>query len=135
MRALFLPAAGNRNGTSLNNAGFNGNYWSSSLNTDNPNNAYNLNFNSGNVNMNNNNRNYGQSVRPVCLSQHSPMSGPLHLTREQLLSDLHDAYRDARRHKRSKPYQQRKPQLHPSVPHHEDGHPRLLHAHRQGKAP
>ncbi|MBQ7181593.1 MAG: RNA-directed DNA polymerase, partial [Bacteroidaceae bacterium] len=29
------------------------------------------------------------------------------LTREQLLADLHQAYYDARRHKRSKPYQQR----------------------------
>ena len=62
---LFLPAAGYRNGTSLNNAGTNGNYWSSSLNTENPNNAWNLNFNSGNCNMNNNNRNNGLSVRPV----------------------------------------------------------------------
>ena len=39
----------------------NGNYWSSSLNTDNPNNAWNFNFNSDNYGMNNNNRNYGQS--------------------------------------------------------------------------
>jgi len=29
------------------------------------------------------------------------------LTREQLLLDLHQAYYDARRHKRNKPYQQR----------------------------
>ncbi|MGN0187351.1 MAG: hypothetical protein ACI392_06370 [Paludibacteraceae bacterium] len=49
----------------MNNAGNNGNYWSSSLNTDNPNNAWNVNFNSDNVNRNNNNRYYGQSVRPV----------------------------------------------------------------------
>ena len=28
------------------------------------------------------------------------------LTREQLLADLHQAYYDARRHKREKPYQQ-----------------------------
>ena len=60
-----LPAAGYRNGTSLNNAGSNGNYWSSSLNTSNPNNAYNLNFNSGNHNTNNNNRYNGFTVRPV----------------------------------------------------------------------
>ena len=50
----------------LNNAGSNGNYWSSSLNTDNPNNAYNVNFNSDNVDWNNNNRYYGLTVRPVC---------------------------------------------------------------------
>ena len=61
-----LPAAGYMNEGTLNNAGSNGNYWSSSLNTDNPNNAYNVNFNSDNVDWNNNNRNNGQSVRPVC---------------------------------------------------------------------
>ena len=60
-----LPAAGNRNSSSLNNAGSNGNYWSSTPNSSNTNNAYNLNFNSGNVNRNNNNRYNGQSVRPV----------------------------------------------------------------------
>ena len=61
---VFLPAAGNRNGTSVNNVGSNGNYWSSSPNS--TDNAYNLNFNSGNVNpANNNNRNNGFSVRLV----------------------------------------------------------------------
>ena len=63
--SIFLPAAGLRNDADLNNAGSNGNYWSSSLNTDNPNNAYNVNFNSDNVNRNNNNRYNGQSVRAV----------------------------------------------------------------------
>ena len=62
---LFLPAAGNRNGSDLNNAGSNGNYWSSTQNPSNTNNAYNLNFNSDGTNTNNNNRNNGQSVRPV----------------------------------------------------------------------
>lgn len=62
---VFLPAAGNRWNGELNNAGSNGNYWSSTLNESNPNNAYNFNFNSGNTNWNNNNRNNGQSVRPV----------------------------------------------------------------------
>lgn len=63
----FLPAAGYRNGTSVNNAGSNGYYWSSSLSTNNTNNARELNFNSGNHNTNNNNnRKNGQSVRPVC---------------------------------------------------------------------
>ncbi len=61
---IFLPAAGYRNDTNLNNQGSNGNYWSSSLNSDN---AWNLNFNDGNVNADNNNNRYnGQSVRPVC---------------------------------------------------------------------
>jgi len=68
----FLPAAGHRWNGDLNNAGSYGNYWSSSLNETNPNNARNLNFNSGNVNTNNNNRNNGFPVRPVqstCLSK------------------------------------------------------------------
>ena len=61
---VFLPAAGNRNGSSLNNVGSNGNYWSSTCN--NSNNAYNMNFNSSNVNpQNNNNRYNGNSVRLV----------------------------------------------------------------------
>ena len=64
MRAGHLPAAGNRNGASVNNVGSNGNYWSSTYN--NSNNAYNLNFNSGNVNPSNNNNRYnGNSVRLV----------------------------------------------------------------------
>jgi hypothetical protein len=63
--AVFLPAAGNVWNGELNNAGDWGNYWSSTLNESNPNNAYNLNFNSGNANWNNNNRNNGLSVRPV----------------------------------------------------------------------
>ena len=62
--ALFFPAAGNYNGTTLNNEGSNGNYWSSSFNS--ATNAYNLNFNSSGVHpQNNNNRRYGFSVRPV----------------------------------------------------------------------
>lgn len=63
-RGFFFPAAGNWNGTSLNNRGTNGNYWSSTFN--NASNAYNLNFNSGNVNpQNNNNRWNGLTVRAV----------------------------------------------------------------------
>ena len=63
--SIFLPAAGyfNYNNKTVNNAGSNGNYWSSAPNGSN--NAYNLNFNSGNHNMNNNNRNYGFCVRAV----------------------------------------------------------------------
>ena len=61
---LFFPASGNRNGTSLNNHGSNGNYWSSSLNSSA--NGYNLNFNSSGVNpANNNNRFNGFSIRSV----------------------------------------------------------------------
>ena len=62
---MFLYS-GNVNGSSVNNRGSNGNYWSKSAN--NSNNAYNLNFNSSNVNpSNNNNKNNGFSVR--CLAQ------------------------------------------------------------------
>ena len=118
---VFLPAAGNRYGTSVNNVGSNGNYWSSSYN--NSNNAYNLNFNSGNLNTNNNNRNNGFSVRLVrscqpssfvfsCRDGASTVSAIIFksimmLTREQLYEDLNQAYLDARRHKRNKPYQLR----------------------------
>ena len=72
-----VPCAGNGNGTSLNNAGSNGNYWSSVPNSDN-NNAYELNFNSSNHNTNNNNRNNGQSVRPVQESAACPGDGVPH---------------------------------------------------------
>ena len=65
---LFLPAAGNRWNESLNNAGSNGYFWSRTLYSNNPNNAYNLNFNSGNMNWNNNNRNNGFTVRAVRVS-------------------------------------------------------------------
>lgn len=99
-----LPAAGNRNGTSLNNDGSNGNYWSATLNEDNNyNNAWNLNFNNGNYNSNNNyNRNNGHSVRPVEIADTvaTPSKQPYKLTSEQLLVDLFKAYKDARRHKR-----------------------------------
>ena len=67
-----VPAAGWRNGTSLNNREENGNYWSSTPNESNTQNAYNLNFNSGNHNTNWNNRNNGHTVRPVAeLTQQS----------------------------------------------------------------
>ena len=95
------PAAGNGNGTSLNNAGSNGNYWSSVPNSDN-NNAWNLNFNSSDHNTNNNNRNNGQPVRPVQVFTTDPQGGVPH---RGLLEDLIVAYRDARWHKRSKFYQ------------------------------
>ena len=62
-RAVFLPAAGNRNGSDVNNVGNNGNYWSSTPNDEN--NAWNMNFNENGANMNNNNRNNGYSVRLV----------------------------------------------------------------------
>lgn len=100
---VFLPAAGNRNGSSYNNVGTNGNYWSATLNTSNTNNAYNLNFNSGNCNVNNNNRNNGYSLR--CAQESAKGSAPsfpvFNITKEQLLVDLFKAYYEARKHKRN----------------------------------
>ena len=65
---LFFPCSGNGNGTSWNNRGSNGNYWSASLNS--ATNGRNLNFNSGGVNpQNNNNRNNGFSVRCIARSE------------------------------------------------------------------
>ena len=101
----FLPAAGNRNDTNLNDEGSNGNYWSSSLNTDNPNNAWTVNFNSDNVNRNNNNRYYGNSVRPVTVFTMTRPAPIFETSPSQLLLDLYRAYKDARRHKRRRDYQ------------------------------
>ncbi len=102
------PAAGWRNSSDLNNRGENGNYWSGSPNESNSNNAYNLNFNDSNVNVNWNNRNNGHSVRGVVpeLTTSSEVSiSDFVLTREQLLVDLYQAYRAARKNKRGRVYQ------------------------------
>ena len=63
--SLFLPAAGYRNGSSLDEADSRGHYWSSSLNTGNPYNAWGCYFHSGYCNVSNYLRDYGRSVRPV----------------------------------------------------------------------
>ena len=62
--AVFLPAAGCRNGTGVYGVGVYGNYWSSSaLHKDN---AWDLNFDSGDVDpLSDDGRYYGQSVRLV----------------------------------------------------------------------
>ncbi len=101
------PAAGNRNGTSLNNDGENGNYWNATPNESNTQNAYNLNFNSGNHNTNWNNRNNGQSVRPVAelISSSTQTFSSFSISKEQLLLDLYVAYKNARQHKRGRNYQ------------------------------
>ena len=67
IRFLFFPAVGNAENGKVNNVGDYGNYWSVSLNDDDVNNAWKLNFNDGNCEVNNNNRYYGYSVRPVRL--------------------------------------------------------------------
>lgn len=101
-----VPAAGYRNGDSLNNVGNNGNYWSSSLNSNNTSNARNLNFNDSNINTNNNNnRYYGRSVRPVTEFIMLSSAPSFRISKPQLLLDLYVAYKDARRHKRNRIYQ------------------------------
>ena len=63
--SIFLPAAGSRYYDVLDNAGYGGYYWSSSLNTGIPYFAWNVLFLSGLVSRGNNRRYYGRSVRPV----------------------------------------------------------------------
>ena len=65
-KSIFLPAAGFRLSTVVNFQGEVGYYWSSSLRSFSPNNAWNLNFSSDDANMSNYNRCYGYSVRAVC---------------------------------------------------------------------
>ncbi|MBR3284184.1 MAG: Ig-like domain-containing protein, partial [Alloprevotella sp.] len=70
-KSIFLPAAGNRSGTSLYYAGSNGFYWSSSLYSTYPYRAYKLYFGSSIVDVDyyyanyNDYRYYGRTVRPV----------------------------------------------------------------------
>ena len=63
--SIFLPSAGYRRNDYLNGAGNFGYYWSSSLDTGSPLNAWNVYFNSGNVDRSSYLRYYGLSVRPV----------------------------------------------------------------------
>ena len=63
--SLFLPAAGYRYVTSLGNAGSSGGYWSRTLDTSYPYDAYGLYFNSSDVNTGSSGRYYGYTVRPV----------------------------------------------------------------------
>ena len=64
--SIFLPAAGCRYDSSLNIAGSYGFYWSSSLNSGYPSDAYYLYFSSSSVDWDRDYRYYGHSVRPVC---------------------------------------------------------------------
>ncbi len=65
-KSIFLPAAGCRFDSSLFYAGSIGYYWSSSLYTDYPYSAYELDFTSDYVGWDYGSRYYGHSVRPVC---------------------------------------------------------------------
>ena len=67
--SLFLPAAGYRWDSELNNAGSNGCYWSRTLDASIPSIAYDLYFNSGDVNWYGSSRCYGYGVRAVRVSQ------------------------------------------------------------------
>ena len=64
--SIFLPAAGTRIDSSLNNTNSYGYYWSSSLRADYPYDAYDLRFHSSTVYWDYSCRGFGQSVRPVC---------------------------------------------------------------------
>ena len=63
--SIFLPAAGDRWGDDLYDAGSYGLYWSSTLYESSTYNAWYLSFDSGNVYTNDDGRRRGQSVRPV----------------------------------------------------------------------
>ena len=62
---IFLPAAGWQGYVRHVNVGIYGDYWSSSLYTDNPDFAYGMYFNSSSMDWSDHNRYYGRSVRPV----------------------------------------------------------------------
>ena len=64
-KEIFLPAAGNRDGTSSNNVGSRGYYWSSTVYESNSYYAYSLYFYSGSKSTDYYYRDYGRSVRPV----------------------------------------------------------------------
>ena len=65
-RSIFLPAAGLCCVYRLYDTGSGGDYWSSSLDTDDPNDERCVSFNSGGVDWSNDDRSNGLSVRPVC---------------------------------------------------------------------
>jgi hypothetical protein len=64
-KSIFLPAAGYRNGSGLNNAGSNGGFWSVSLEESYPSGAWSLSFNSGNCGTYDCDRCNGLTVRAV----------------------------------------------------------------------
>ena len=65
-KSIFLPAAGKLIGSSINNAGNIGSYFSSSFSTGRSGCAWGMSFDFSNVNKSSGYRYYGQSVRPVC---------------------------------------------------------------------
>jgi len=94
---IFLPAAGYRSGTSLDDAGSFGSYWSSSLNTDYPDVACSLDFYSSDVSRNYYYGRYlGPSVRPVTAFTMTSPAPIFDTSPAKLLLDLYRAYKDAR---------------------------------------
>ena len=76
--SLFIPAAGDFWGTELSGDGYWGNYWSSSLNLENPASAWGFYFNSDNCVENNRGHCCGLSVRPVrTLPQNNAPTGAI----------------------------------------------------------
>ena len=68
--AVFLPAAGYRDGTTVNSAGSYGSYWSSTSHDSNANGAYGVYFYSSSFSPSSSNRRYyGYSVRLVTASE------------------------------------------------------------------
>ena len=65
--SIFLPAAGSRLNSSLNEAGSIGYYWSRMLSGNYTNDACRLGFDSNSIDTSNRDRRYGRSVRPVRL--------------------------------------------------------------------
>ena len=64
--SIFLPAAGHMEGTALDRAEYDGDYWAASLYTGNPAYSWHKGFSSGNINIYSDiYRYYGLSVRPV----------------------------------------------------------------------
>ena len=67
--SIFLPAAGVRSQSSLDYVGLHSNYWSRTLYTSTPEWGHDLNFSSDNIHTSVYDRCYGQSVRPVRVSE------------------------------------------------------------------
>lgn len=68
--SIFLPAAGFRDGSSLNYGGSYVYYWSRTLSTSNTDYAYDLYFNSSSIYTSVSSRYYGRSVRTILNSKH-----------------------------------------------------------------
>lgn len=64
-KSIFLPAAGNRNDTELNNDGYDGAYWTAELDESNDFGAWYLYFHSNNHEVGYFDRFFGHTVRPV----------------------------------------------------------------------